>query len=226
MSKLRWSALINHANWLELGADIQTLAEAGCDELEVEVSDGVYAPRSSSGFDAVRAIRSATQLPVHVHLLAERPERHIDAIVETGVTGVTVPLETCLHAHRIVQQVKDSGLEMGMSVNPATSLAELQYVLPELDRVVLWIAEPGAKAETLSKSSFERIRILRENVDYLKLRMRIQVKGGLDVESGALAFQLGADVITLDESNVFGRGDLLPALIHYREQVEQHLHLV
>ena len=226
MKNPRWSAVINHANWLALGADIHTLAEAGCDELEIEVSDGVYAPHLASGMDALQAVRSATDLPVYVQLLATRPERHIAAIAEGGATGVSVPLEAPTHLHRTVQEIKNAGMEAGLSVNPATSLTGLQYVLASLDRVALWMTEPGTANAAPAASVFERIGTLRKNADFHNLNVQIHAKGGLDVAGGALALQQGADVITLDKNNVFGRGDLLPVLMQYREEVEQHRHLV
>lgn len=225
-STAKWSALLNDADALRLGEDVHALEAAGCDEFEFELADGRYVPGYGAGSSAVKAVIKASANPVWVHLLAEDADRHIPALCALGVRGVCVPLETCRHAHRVVQQLHDAEIAAGVSVNPGTSLAALEYLLPNLDRVVLWMTEPGDGSRAPQANAFERVRILREFIKHLRRKLVIQVKGGLDIERAALALRRGADLLTLDRSNIFSGGDAAAQLEHFRTRVAAHEHLV
>jgi ribulose-phosphate 3-epimerase len=226
MPSFTCSAVLNDTDPLQLSEQLAVLESVGCEALEIELADGRYVPGFSGPAPWLAAAAQCTGLPVTLHALVDDPDRHLQVLTALPVRGVVVPLEACRHAHGIVQSIRNAGMEAGVSLNPTSSLATLEYVFPLLNRVVLWMVEPGTQYAVPAPGAFDRVRILREYINHHRRKVLIQVKGGLDIEAAALAVRQGADVITLDSRNVFGRGDLEPAIRHFREQTAAHAHLV
>lgn len=199
---LQFSVSVRRLPLTRLGACLRELQSAGVTTLKVDVCDGTFAPGFSLGFEMIEALRDATKLPIHAHLLAERPERYIADFARIGCAALTVPIEVCVHAHRTFAQIREAGMKSGASVNPGTRLTKLEYVLPLLDRVMLPIREDDSNAADPPRSAFERARILRENIDYQKTDAIIEVEGNLRPVDVARLAAGGADAFVIDRADV------------------------
>ena len=181
---------------LRLGEALPQIA--GADELSIVITDGHAAPLSGVGRDLLAAIKDICPVPRHVHLIAARPEYHIDTLAAAGCERLTFQVEGVHHMHRIVGQIRAAGLSPGVAISPTTPLTRLDYLLEGADRVLLLGVEPGDAKGSAREALFERVKLLAENVRYRELRLEISVAGGLDARGMARAVRLGAQRLTVD----------------------------
>lgn len=228
MNKTLCAASVMCADLANLERDLRTLEVAGTDELHFDIMDGNFVPNYTLGFDIIKAARRVCSLPCHAHLMIERPERYITRFVEAGCAAVTVHVEACIHAHRTLSQIRDAGASPGIAINPATSLTKLEYLLPLVDRVLVMTVDPGYAGQTILAGSFERVKILRQNVDYKRLNAKIEVDGNISVENAARLVVMGADILVLGTASIFTgpNADLAASLPQFREAVKRQVHLV
>ncbi len=203
-----FSVSVHRLPLARLGECVRELESAGIHELKVDVCDGAFAPGFALGFEIVEALRDATTLPIHAHLIAERPERYVADFARLGCAALTVPVEACIHVHRTFAQIREAGLKPGVSILPGTPLTALEYVLPLIGRVVLPVSEDGLDDEEPPRAAYERVRILRENVNYHKTGAVIAVEGGLRAIDAARFAAVGADEIVVDRPDVLRAGSL------------------
>ena len=214
-----------NAGALDLGnlaAHLQALAAAGIDEVYCGVRDGIFEGPHTGGIDLVKAIRGCSALPIHVHLMCERPERWTEAYVAAGAGCVTVHAETCVHDHRALTQLRAAGVGAGIAVMPGTSLTAVDYLLPEADRLLLRTGYPEAADVRLGGKAAERVRILKENIAYHEYRCGIEVEGGIDAESAARYIHFGAGSVVLGGNALpaDGAGDWSRALAAFKGAVD------
>lgn len=221
-----YSASIMCANLLRVEDDLAALEAAGCDELHFDVMDGRFVPNITLGFDFIKAVCSRTSLPCSAHLMIERPERYIERFVEAGCQGVTVHVEACTHAHRVLNQIKATGASPGIAINPATALTKLDYLLDSAERVLVMAVDPGFAGQTLLKGTFDRVRILHENLQYRKLDARIEVDGNITVRNAAILANLGASILDCGTASIFDGRHPGEALTDFREKVAQERKIV
>ena len=143
MEKVIVSPSILSADFANLERDISLVEKNGADWIHVDVMDGHFVPNITIGVPVVKSIRKVTQLPLDVHLMIEEPGRYIDDFAEAGADLITLHAEATKHLHRAIQQVKAKGLKVGVALNPATPLSALDYVLEELDMVLIMTVNPG-----------------------------------------------------------------------------------
>jgi len=191
------------ANLGHLEDDLRALEAAGCEELHFDIMDGLFVPNITLGADFVRMARRCCSLPCSAHLMVFRPERYIDRFVEAGCASVTIHVEACTHTHRALAQIRDAGASPGIAINPATPLTKLDYLLDYVDRVLVMTVDPGYAGQTIIPSAFERVGILRENLDYRKLEADIEVDGNINVENAAILATQGATILDLGTASVF-----------------------
>ncbi|GMU92085.1 MAG: ribulose-phosphate 3-epimerase [Candidatus Hydrogenedentota bacterium] len=218
---LKYSASIMCADLGNLERDLRVLEEAGCDELHFDIMDGLFVPNFTLGFDIIRAAHRVCSLPCHAHLMVTNPERYIERFVEAGCSSVSVHVETCTHAHRTLDQIRAAGASPGIAINPATPLTKLEYLLDRIDRVLVMTVDPGYAGQSIIGTSFERVRILGENLRYRELRATIEVDGNIDVRNAAQLANLGARIFVLGSSSIFkGNGRLQEKLAAFRAAVD------
>jgi len=221
-----YSASVMCANLARLETDLKRLEDAGCDELHFDIMDGRFVPNFTLGFDLIKAVKRCCALPCNGHLMVSRPAQYIDRFVEAGCDSITVHVETCPHAHRVLAQIRDAGASPGIALNPATPLTKLNYLLEHVDRALVMAVDPGYAGQKILPGAFDRVRILRENIAYRELPVQIEVDGNINVRNAAMLANAGAEIFVLGTSSIFNGRDLGHALDEFKAAVAKERHLV
>ena len=203
------------ADFTRLGDEIRAVDRAGADIIHVDVMDGHFVPNITLGPLVVKAARAATDRILDVHLMISNPDAYIDAFAEAGADWITVHVETGHHLHRTISRIKDLGKKAGVVLNPATSLATLDYILEEVDLVMLMSVNPGFGGQSFIPSSLEKIRTLRARLDSLGLDVDIEVDGGISLATISQAAAAGATIFVAG-SAVFGSSDYASTIAELR----------
>lgn len=203
------------ANFTRLGQDVAQVEDAGVEYLHIDVMDGAFVPTISFGSPVIKSLRPGSNLVFDVHLMVEEPIRFIDEFVDAGADIITVHAEACKHLHRTITAIKEKGLRVGVSLNPATPLSVLDYVLDELDMVLIMSVNPGYGGQKFLPLAIDKIRALREIIDKKGLNIDIQVDGGLYPENVHLVLDAGANIIVAG-SAVFNN-DIKENVVRFKE---------
>ncbi|WP_319370340.1 ribulose-phosphate 3-epimerase [uncultured Ilyobacter sp.] len=195
------------ADFSKLGEEITSITESGADMIHIDVMDGMFVPNISFGPVVIKSIRDKSNLCFDVHLMIESPERYIDEFVKAGADLITVHAESTTHLHRTIQQIKAHGIKAAVSLNPATSVESLKYVIDELDMVLLMSVNPGFGGQKFIPSTLEKIKEVRS----MNANIDIQVDGGITDETVKDCIEAGANVFVAG-SYVFSG--------NYKERIE------
>ncbi|MFU8819788.1 MAG: ribulose-phosphate 3-epimerase [Desulfurivibrio sp.] len=199
------------ADFARLGEEIRAVAAAGADIIHVDVMDGHFVPNITIGPLVVDAVRKITDLPLDVHLMVENPERYVEAFARAGADWITVHVETGYHLHRTVHQIKDLGKRAGLVLNPATPLATLDYLLAEVDLVMLMSVNPGFGGQSFIPSALQKIRELKQMIEERGLATEIEVDGGVAPDTIKAIREAGVDIFVAG-SAIFGQADYARAI--------------
>lgn len=183
------------ADFANLGHDVIEVEKAGVEYLHIDVMDGSFVPSISFGAPIVRSIRPISNLIFDVHFMVEEPMRFVDEFAEAGADIITVQAETCTHLHRTIAAIKDRGVKVGVSLNPATPLGMLKYVIDDLDMVLIMSVNPGYGGQTFIPFSLEKIKELRELIDSRNLDTDIEVDGGISPANATQVIDAGANIL-------------------------------
>ncbi len=194
------------ADFAALGADVARVERGGADMLHVDVMDGHFVPNITMGPLVVRALRKITALPLDVHLMIEDPDRYIETFASAGATRISVHAEVLPHLHRTVHLIKSLGLKAGVAINPATPVAVLDDIAPDLDHVLVMSVNPGFGGQTFIPRSESKLRAVRQLLSRIGSTALIEVDGGIELANAALAAAAGADVLVAGQS-IFGAAD-------------------
>ena len=210
------------ADFSRLGDEVRRAEEAGADIIHLDIMDGHFVPNLTFGPIIVKAIRSHTKLPFHVHLMVEKPEDYIERVVEAGGDLVIVHVEACTHLQRVLSMIRDLGARSGVALNPATPLTTIEYVLDDLDLILIMSVNPGFGGQEFIPSVLPKIRRARRRVVKRGLEMEIAVDGGVNVETAPKVVEAGADVLVAGTA-VFGKPNLKKAIQELREAASKPL---
>lgn len=205
MKKL--SASILSADFGCLAEQIHLAEQAGVDWIHVDVMDGHFVPNITIGPAVTEAIRKATKLPLDVHLMIENPERYLKNFVDAGADWLGIHAEATVHLERLIQNIKELGAKATVTLNPATPLDPLEYILSEVDMVLLMTVNPGFSGQKFIPGVLPKIRRLRQIIDAQELPVLIEVDGGVSPETVGKITAAGADVL-VSGSGIFGGGDI------------------
>ena len=195
--------------------DVKRVEDAGADLLHVDVMDGHFVPNISIGPLVVAALKGRTKLPLDVHLMIEEPERYLNEFIEAGASHLSFHVEACVHLHRTVHAIKEKGVRVGVGLNPGTSLAAIEYILPDLDFVVIMSVNPGFGGQKFISGVLPKIRELRQLIDQQGLDTIISVDGGINPDTAKLVREAGADQIVAG-SAIYGHEDVRQAILNLR----------
>lgn len=208
---IRIAPSILSADFSNLAGDVKRVEEAGADLLHMDIMDGHFVPNITIGPAVVAALRDKSSLPFDVHLMISEPDKYIDDFVKAGADMITVHVEACPHLHRTIYNIKNKGIKAAAALNPATSLSTLDYIIDDLDMVLLMTVNPGFGGQTFIESSLNKIHDLKDRIDNKKLIMDIEVDGGINRDNIGKIIGAGANVIVAG-SAVFKSKDLREAI--------------
>ena len=192
------------ADFARLGDEISEVARAGADCIHIDVMDGHFVPNITIGPLVVDAVRKITDLPLDVHLMIENADQYLEDFADAGADWITVHVEACRHLHRTIQRIKELGKKAGAVLNPATPLNTLDYVLEDVDLVMLMTVNPGFGGQSFITSGIEKVRQLKEMIDRKGLSVGIEIDGGVSPETIGPIAKAGANIFVAG-SAIFGK---------------------
>jgi ribulose-phosphate 3-epimerase len=195
------------ADFARLAEQVAPALEAGATVLHVDVMDGHFVPNITIGPPVVAALRKHVTAPLDVHLMIENPEQYIPAFADAGANWISVHQESTVHLDRAVELVRSHGCLAGVVINPATPVETLSDILPAVDYVLVMSVNPGFGGQKFIRRTLKKIRHLAELRQSHNLSFRIEVDGGIALDTITEVVQAGAEVLVAGNA-VFGRGDI------------------
>jgi ribulose-phosphate 3-epimerase len=202
-NKIKISPSILSANFANLGAEVEAVSKAGVDYIHVDVMDGSFVPNITIGPDVVRAIRGSSDLPFDVHLMINNPDNHLESFAASGADIITIHQEATIHLHRTVQKIKSLGKKAGVSIVPSTNENVLDYILEDIDLVLVMTVNPGFGGQKFISSQLKKIENIANKIAKLGKKIDLEVDGGINQETAKQVINCGADVLVAG-SFIFG----------------------
>ncbi len=206
------------ADFSKLGDEIRAVEDAGADWIHVDVMDGHFVPNITMGPLIVKAVRRVTLLPIDVHLMIENPDRYIQDFSKAGATLISVQVEACIHLNRTIQMIKEFDSRAGVVLNPSTPLSSIEWVLEDVDFVLIMSVNPGFGGQAFITNSLDKIRDLRTMIQDKGLSTLIQIDGGVNEKTIEEISLAGTDVFVAG-SAIFGSQDYKKTIDSFRKKI-------
>lgn len=204
------------ADFSRLGQEIKKAEEGGADLIHLDVMDGKFVPNITIGPPVIKYLRKVTKLPFDVHLMIDEPERYIKEFVDSGADIITVHQEATVHLHRIIQQIKSYGIKAGVALNPSTPLSSIEYVIEDIDMVLIMTVNPGFGGQKFISSMEKKIEKLRDLINEKNLNIDIEVDGGIKLENADKVVKCGANVLVAG-SAIFKSDDIARTIRKFKQ---------
>ena len=208
------------ADFSRLGQEIEAVERGGAGLIHVDVMDGHFVPNITVGLPVVKAVARATRLPVDAHLMISEPSRYAEQFVKAGAQMVSVHVEADANLHRTVMAIKSAGAQAGVVINPATPVTSLEEILDFVDYVLIMSVNPGFGGQKFISTTIDKLRRLRQMIDERRLKTRIEIDGGIDLDNLQVVVAAGAEIIVAG-SAIFGAPDAGVAVRELREATVQ-----
>jgi ribulose-phosphate 3-epimerase len=206
------------ADFSRLGEEIKAVEDVGADWIHVDVMDGHFVPNITIGPFVVEAIRKVTNLPLDVHLMIADADRYLEDFANAGSDSLTVQVEACVHLHRTIQAIKALNVKAAVALNPSTPLSALEWVLEEVDMVLIMSVNPGFGGQTFISRAIHKIQALTPMIGSHNPNALIQVDGGINEETIRPVSDAGADVFVAG-SAIFGSPDYGETIKKFRSLI-------
>jgi ribulose-phosphate 3-epimerase len=193
--KIKISPSILSANFANLGAEVQSISQAGADYIHIDVMDGSFVPNITIGHDVIKSIRPYSNLPFDVHLMIRNPDLHLENFALAGADIITVHSEATIHLHRTIQKIKSLGKKAGVSIVPSTNENALDYILEDIDLVLVMTVNPGFGGQKFISSGLKKIENISNKIAKLGKKIELEVDGGINQETAKQCVDCGANVL-------------------------------
>lgn len=205
------SPSILSADFGHLAEDVEMINRSEADWIHVDVMDGVFVPNISFGFPVIKAVSKVAKKPLDVHLMIVEPEKFIPQVKAMGAYVMNVHYEACPHLHRVVQQIREAGMQPAVTLNPATPVSLLKDIVSELYMVLLMGVNPGFGGQKFIGHTVEKVRELKELIRVTGSSALIEVDGGINMETAVPLIEAGADILVAGNA-VFSSDDPIKAI--------------
>ena len=206
------------ADFSKLEDEIKSVEEAGADWIHVDVMDGHFVPNITIGPLVVEAARRVTSLPIDVHLMIENPDRYIKDFAKAGANLISVQVEACVHLNRTIQMIKESGLRAGAVLNPSTPLSSIEWIIEEVDFIMIMSVNPGFGGQNFIPNSLDKVVALRKMIRDRGLSALIEIDGGVNEKTIKNISDAGVDVFVAG-SAIFKSPDYKKTIDKFRKLI-------
>lgn len=203
MTNIKISPSILSANFATLGEEVKAISAAGADYIHIDVMDGSFVPNITIGPDVIKSIRGYSDLPFDTHLMINNPDNHLENFALAGADIITVHSEATTHLHRTVQKIKSLGKKAGVSIVPSTDEGVLDYVLEDIDLILIMTVNPGFGGQKFISSQLQKIENIANKISRLGKKIDLEVDGGINQETAKQVISSGANVLVAG-SFIFG----------------------